>query len=306
MYFIDFKTAVDFGSTGSNRRKCGGFTLVELLVVVAIIGILIGMLLPAVQQVREAARRTVCANNLSQLGVALHNYEFGYQHLPAGVTDSAPGPIISQEKGLHVSFLVTLLPYIEERGVADRFDITAGTYAPANAPAREMPIDTFLCPSQWGDSLNVGATAAISHYAGCHHGTEAPIDDDNNGLLFLNSKVAYGDIYDGSSNTILVGEFFNAPDSFGWASGTRASLRNTGDMINLALGAWGAGGPASIDLTSSLPTDQVGGFGSNHSGGANFCLASGALTFLSENTSATLYNNLGNRQDGAMMGAWDY
>ena len=298
---MNFKTTADFSSTGGDRRKCGGFTLVELLVVVAIIGILIGMLLPAVQQVREAARRTVCANNLSQLGVALHNYEFGHQHLPAGVTDNAPGPIISQEKGLHVGFLVTLLPYIEERGVADRFDVTVGTYAKANAPAREMAIDTYLCPSAYGNSFNVGATAAISHYAGCHHGTEAPIDDDNNGLLFLNSKVAYGDIYDGSSNTILVGEFFTAPDSFGWASGTRSSLRNTGDMINFGLG----GGPAGIDLTTSLPTDQVGGFGSYHSGGANFCLASGALQFLTDNIDPVLYNNLGNRKDGAMMGAWD-
>ena len=305
MNFINVKTTIDFKSTNVERWKNRGFTLVELLVVVAIIGILIGMLLPAVQQVREAARRTTCANNLSQLGIALHNYEFGYQHLPAGLIDNAPGPIISQEKGLHVSFLVTLLPYIEERGIADRFDVTVGTYAKANKPAREMVIDTYLCPSAYIATMNIAATAGVSHYAGCHHGTEAPIDDDDNGVLFLNRKVAYGDIYDGSSNTILVGEFLTAADSFGWASGTRSSLRNTGDMINLALGGWGGGGPAAIDLTSSLPTDQVGGFGSNHTGGANFCLASGSIAFLSDSINAALYNNLGNRKDGAMMGNWN-
>ena len=284
---------------GARRR---GFTLVELLVVIAIIGILIGMLLPAVQQVREAARRISCANNLSQLGVALHNFEFGYQHLPAGVIDSAPGPILSQETGQHVSFLVTILPYIEERGVADNFDIDAGAYAKANAPARELPIDTYLCPSSYSTELNDTATAAISHYAGCHHGTEAPIDDDNNGLLFLNSAITYGDIYDGSSNTILVSEFLTAPDSFGWASGTRSSLRNTGKTINFSANPWG---PPVVEPTSTLPTDEVGGYGSYHTGGANFCLASGAITFLSDNIDPVLYNNLGNRKDGAMMGAWE-
>jgi len=284
---------------GARRR---GFTLVELLVVIAIIGILIGMLLPAVQQVREAARRISCANNLSQLGVALHNYEFGHQHLPAGVIDSAPGPILSQETGQHVSFLVTLLPYIEERGIANNFDIDAGTYAKANVPAREKPVDTYLCPSSYGNELNNTETAAISNYAGCHHGTEAPIDDDNNGLLFLNSAVTYGDIYDGSSNTILVSEFLTAPDSFGWASGTRSSLRNTGEAINWNPNAWGT--PVA-DPTSTLPTDEVGGYGSYHPGGANFCLASGSVTFLSNNIDPVLYNNLGNRKDGAMMGAWE-
>ena len=301
MYLKNIKITTGLGHAGGYRPK-PGFTLVELLVVVAIIGILIGMLLPAVQQVREAARRTTCANNLTQLGVALHNYEFGYQHLPSGVTDSNPGPIISQEKGLHVSFLVTLLPYIEERGVADHFDQTLGTYAKANAPARETAIDTYLCASAPGTGFNIGSTAAISHYAGCHHGTEAPIDVDNNGLLFLNSKVTYGDIYDGSSNTILVGEFLTADDSFGWASGTRSSLRNTGELANLNI--FGAGAQV-IDLTSSLPTDEVGGFGSHHSGGANFCLASGTVLFLSENIDPVLFNNLGNRKDGAMMGAWN-
>ena len=300
MYSSDIKTAAGGDLRAGNNSKCVGFTLVELLVVVAIIGILIGMLLPAVQQVREAARRITCANNLTQLGIAVHNYEFGHQHLPPGVSDTAPGPILSQEKGLHVGFLVALLGHIEERGIADHFDVKVGTYAKANAPARQQPVDTFICPSASTTSMNVGGTAAITHYAGCHHGTEAPIDVDNNGLLFLNSKVTYGDIYDGSSNTILVGEFLTAADSFGWASGTRSSLRNTGNYVD----PLGRGGAMTVDLTSSLPADEVGGFGSYHNGGANFCLADGSMHFLSYNITATLFNNLGNRKDGAMMGEW--
>ena len=111
-----------------------GFTLVELLVVVAIIGILIGMLLPAVQQVREAARRTQCLNNLAQIGLAMHNNEFSFGHLPAGVIDTA-GPIQNVPKGQHVSWTVHLLRFVEQNGIADSFDIEAGTYAAANTPA---------------------------------------------------------------------------------------------------------------------------------------------------------------------------
>ena len=114
-----------------------GFTLVELLVVVAIIGILIGMLLPAVQQVREAARRTACLNNLAQIGLGLHNFEYAHEHFPAGVLDTK-GPILSAPQGQHTGFLVQLLPFIEQRGIFDRFDQDLGAYAQANAAARAI------------------------------------------------------------------------------------------------------------------------------------------------------------------------
>lgn len=281
-----------------NRKSHFGFTLVELLVVVAIIGILIGMLLPAVQQVREAARRTACANNLVQIGIATHNYEFAHEHLPPGVMDKK-GPVLATPKGLHVGFLVELLPYIEQRGIASNFDKSIGTYAVPNEPARQMAIPTYSCPSFYGTGqLNADGSAGMSNYAGCHHGTETPIDKDNNGVLFLNSKVTFGDMLDGSSNTILAGDFLPYDDSLGWASGTRASLRNMSEIVDPE--DWEA-----VRLAPPAP-NIVGGFGSMHSSGANFCLAGGSVQFLTNTMDVEIRTNLGDRADGAMMGDWSY
>lgn len=274
-------------------RMCLAFTLVELLVVIAIIGILIGMLLPAVQQVREAARRVSCANNMAQLGIAIHNFEFSMERLPAGVLNKT-GPIRSEPIGQHVSFLVELLPYIEQYGIAKNFDKNLGTYDPANAAARAMVIPTYNCPSFWFH-INKDQTAGLTNYAGSHHSVESPIASDNNGLLFLNSRVGYGDILDGSSNTILLGEMLPMEDSLGWASGTRASLRNTSEIQEYdSLGLSQRNSPESVE--------EVGGFGSLHPGGAQFCLAGGGVRFFSTNTEPLLLKNLGDRADGEMMG----
>ncbi len=114
----------------SNHRATplSGFTLVELLVVIAIIGILMGLLLPAVQAAREAARRSSCANNMIQLGLAVHHYEFNMEHLPSGV-DNPAGPIRFEENGQHVGWIVKVLPFMEQRIVYRHFNQSAGTYA---------------------------------------------------------------------------------------------------------------------------------------------------------------------------------
>lgn len=274
-----------------------GFTLVELLVVIAIIGILMAMLLPAVQQVREAARRTSCMNNVAQLAIAVHNYEFAHEHLPPGVINDK-GPITSDEVGKDIGFFVLLLPYIEQYGIANSFDQEAGTYAPVNAPAREMVIPLLRCPSGFDNfEVNLAGTAGTAHYAGCHHHKEASIDTDNKGVLFLNSKIRFGQILDGSSNTILIGEKFVDSADLGWASGTRASLRNTGEFLNP--GAWQA-----LNRGANDPVSFVGGFGANHNSIGVFGFADGSVLSLPSGISKTIFRNLGNRADGAMMGTW--
>jgi prepilin-type N-terminal cleavage/methylation domain-containing protein len=283
----------------SSHLRRGAFTLVELLVVIAIIGVMVGLLLPAVQAAREAARRTSCLNNLVQLNLAIHNFEFGFEHLPAGVINP-DGPIRNEEIGQHVSWTVQILPYLEQQTLYSAIDIEAGVYAPANREARKIHVATLLCPSFAYPYASADVNSRPSGYAGCHHDSEAPIDSDNNGLLFLNSRVGYNEILDGSSNTILLGELVPTASELGWASGTRATLRNTSGINRNK--PWqrnpNTPDPAVDNMAGSL---QVGGFSSMHPGGANFAIADGSSRFLSESIDPDLLRQLGNRADGELM-----
>ena len=283
------------------KKHQRGFTLVELLVVIAIIGVLVALLLPAVQSAREAARRTSCLNNTTQIGLAIHNFEFHFESLPPGVTNEG-GPIRNEPQGIHVSWIVKILPYLEQRVLADRFDQTAGAYADKNAEIRAVRIRLLECPSDGQPYINQPATVARSSYVGCHHDVEAPIDDDNHGLLFLNSKVQYSEIYDGSSATILLGEALTSPDSLGWVSGTRATLRNT-SAIESPRPLLGSPTAAAQDEKEKVGSLVVGGFGSHHPGGLNVNFADGSTRYLSQNTEPTVLRQLGNRADGEIMKA---
>jgi prepilin-type N-terminal cleavage/methylation domain-containing protein/prepilin-type processing-associated H-X9-DG protein len=283
----------------SPRRKQRGFTLVELLVVIAIIGILVALLLPAVQAAREAARRVSCLNNVAQLGLSLHNYEFHFETLPSGVTN-ADGPIRNEPQGTHVSWIVKVLPYLEQNILFQKFDQAAGAYADANAVVRAVPISVLQCSSDPVPAINEGGAIARSGYAGCHHDTEAPIDKDNHGLLYLNSKVRFSQIYDGTTVTILVSEALTSPTGLGWVSGTRATLRNTSviERGQPYLPRPAAPGADDKDKSGSL---FVGGFGSYHPGGVNVGFADGSTRFLSQNVDPAVLRLLGNRADGEIV-----
>jgi len=284
-----------------SRRTMRGksaFTLVELLVVIAIIGILVGLLSPAVQAAREAARRCQCMNNMSQLGLAVHTHELNTEHFPSGVINEN-GPIRNEPIGRHVSWIVQILPQMEQSALFSHFDQATGAYAAENQDAQRRTIPTIICPSS-PENSRVGdeQSVAVSNYAGCHHSTESPIDADNNGVLFLNSRLRFSQILDGSSQTILLGEMLNGPDSLGWASGTRATLRNTGSFLAPPR-TTAKREPATVsEQQGSL---AVGGFSSYHTGGANFTFADGSVRFLSITIDPTLLSQLGNRADGELL-----
>jgi len=280
------------------RKKRPGFTLVELLVVIAIIGILIALLLPAVQAAREAARRAACLNNVAQLGLALHNYEFHFESLPPGVTNP-DGPIRNEPQGTHVSWIVKILPYLEQNVLYRRFDQSAGAYAESNAEVRSAPISVLHCSSTPVPILNDTSRVAHSNYAGCHHDVESPIDKDNHGLLFLNSGVRYSQIYDGSTVTLLVSEVINSPDSLGWVSGTRATLRNTSAIE--AGQPYLPGPSAPKDEKEKAGSLFVGGFGSYHPGGVNAGFADGSTRFVGQRIEPKVLRLLGNRADGEIV-----
>jgi prepilin-type N-terminal cleavage/methylation domain-containing protein/prepilin-type processing-associated H-X9-DG protein len=207
------------------RCSTRGFTLVELLVVIAIIGILVSLLLPAIQASRESARRASCTNNLRQLIVAVHDYEMAHEHLPAG-TVNPRGPIQNLPNGHHISWIARILPYIEEGVLYEHLDLTLSAYHQKNDLARQTGLRLLICPSSPTDDW------PYSNYAGCHHDREAPIDTDNAGVLFLNSRITREDLKDGAAYTLFLGEKLVDSFDLGWLSGTSATLRNTGTQLN--------------------------------------------------------------------------
>jgi prepilin-type N-terminal cleavage/methylation domain-containing protein/prepilin-type processing-associated H-X9-DG protein len=281
--------------TSHPRRR--GFTLVELLVVMAVIFILIGLLLPAVQQAREAARRTECRNNLLQLALAVQNYHSAHTVLPPGCVNET-GPVRSApDGGYHFGWLAFVMPYLDEANLYRQFDFARTAYQQDSTNLLAPP--SLHCTSSVGGDLS---------YAGCHHDVEAPIDVDNNGLLYLNSSLRLRDIDDGRAHTLLLGEVI----SMGlWWAGTNGSLRNAGSGIDS-----GADASQYIAAIEAAVTDgaieepdeaaalHVGGFGSAHEGGANFALADGNVRFISSRVDGETFRRLANRRDGQVIGEY--
>jgi prepilin-type N-terminal cleavage/methylation domain-containing protein/prepilin-type processing-associated H-X9-DG protein len=297
-------------TAGHPRPPCRGFTLIELLVVIAIIAVLIALLLPAVQSAREAARRSQCCNNLMQVGLALQNYESAHETLPPGVVDQK-GPVLDQPSGYGFGWMTQILPYFEMKNVYNHFNLAHGLYATENATTRTNLIQSYLCPSDGGPTRDTSRIAMTS-YAGVHHDLEQPIDANNHGVLFLNSHVRYEDVTDGTTSTFFVGEKLRDGLDLGWASGTRASLRNTGLTLNTT-----PRGGTSETIPSTMPPPEastvklgmkeyVGGFRSFHPGGSNFAFGDGSVRFIKSSISPTVYRRLANRADGEVIDSDQY
>lgn len=276
------------------RKVSSGFTLIELLVVIAIIAVLIALLLPAVQQAREAARRTQCRNNLMQIGLAIHNYEMAHSTLPPGSVNSSAA-IDDNPVGYHVGWMVQILPFMDQTVAYRKLDFDQGIYAEKNKSVREHHVSSYVCPSS-PVPPNVAAGAANSCYAGCHNDVDAPITDKGDGLMFLNSRIRYEQITDGAFCTILVGEVIPTARSLGWVSGTTTTLR-----VARPINEWVKIDP-NLGGRASKPNDPVQlGFNSAHPGGAQFLFADGSCRFVSENISREMFLHLANREDGNLI-----
>ena len=229
-------------------KRAGGFTLVELLVVIAIIGILVALLLPAIQASRESARRTQCTNQIGQLMLAVHDYEAAHEVYPAGTVDKQ-GPIKNLPQGNHINWIARILPYLDESALYNSIDTSLSAYHQKNDRARQVMIGLLICPSC---PANDGP---YSSYAGCHHDAETPIDTTNRGVFFLNSRITREDLKDGAAYTLFVGE--KLPDNFdlGWLSGTPGTLRNTGTQLN----SWSrsTGSTPALTWVYSYPPDDA-------------------------------------------------
>ncbi len=167
-----------------------------------------------------------------------------------GAIVNATGPVQNVPNGYHHGWLVQILPYLDRGDFDGMIDDTAGIYAPANLQARRAVLASLVCPSDVGP-LRRADGMADGDYAGCHHDTERPINTNQNGILYLNSRVRYDDIPDGSACTIAVGEKRRLGLDLGWASGTRASLRNPGNRNNAVDDAY------SMDLLKATPKKQA-------------------------------------------------
>lgn len=202
----------DVSLSGAVNRKSRGFTLIELLVVIAIIAILIALLLPAVQQAREAARRTQCKNNLKQIGLGIHNYESTYSRFPSAGEYTDEGA--KDRRYFPVSLYVALLPFVEQGNIYSQWNMNFHYTNPANAPLAKKVIPGYVCPSNaitQIDVLGYGtsdympiAYTDIDPITGARNPSVAGValNADSNGALGQCRKMA--DSTDGTSNTALV------------------------------------------------------------------------------------------------------
>ena len=257
-------------------RRRRGATLVELLVVMTIIGLLVALLLPAVQMARESARRMRCQNNLRQIGVALHHYHDHWRYFPPGGVEWRPWRSTRGEKQL--AWSVYLLPYLGEQALYDALDLQKAFDAPENAEAAAIVLPLYLCPSTPRKSLRVEGRGACD-YGGIYGERITSPNYPPKGTMLYDTPVSIGMIRDGTSQTLIVSEDSAFHDGQ-WING-----RNIFDQA------------FAINAAPAFEND----IRSEHPGGANALLCDGSARFLNEHMELAVLAAICTRQGGEVI-----
>jgi len=297
------------------RLRLFGFTLIELLVVIAIIAILIALLVPAVQKVRESASRTQCLNNLKQIGLSLHNFHDAYKFLPPGYVTTGM-PKLKVPAGVNHGWAVFILPYIEQQNLAAIYRLDKDWQDTVNAPVYESFVPTFICPSVPAGRRTVSGTfngrsfkAAVGDYAVNNAINDALRDNGGSGLIDnigpAGSSAYYGvmrgnrvvkitQITDGASNTLVIAEDAGRPQRY---------FRNQMSTATVSGGAWAdrdneyithgwqfdkdaSVGPCAVNCSND---NEMYSF---HNGGCTIVLADASARFLGDNVPIRMVGRL--------------
>jgi len=312
-------------------RRIRGFTLVELLVVIAIIGILVALLLPAIQASREAARRTECSNNLKQMGLALSNYHDTYRRFPPSYVIQPGGGGVhgtpdatTRDAGPGWGWGALLLPYLEKQSLDDTLDYNLPCWDAANSAAVQTKLDDFICPSATGadksfdvkdNSGSTLATFARSCYV-ANVGQEEPwghtvdsYDAIADGPLYRNSTTSAADVLDGLSTTVFVGEHHPRLSDKTWVGVVPgASICPTpqfafaicepaGTLVNSHSGPSSFESPPVIHPPNSHLAHVCGMF-AEHPTGCNVVMGDGSVHLISEDIHQPTWAALCSRAKG--------